>query len=132
MKRAAALLAMALALAGGTAAQAEKLTVALSTPSIQINSNFTGTNVTIFGVIERDAGTVARAAPYQVAQVQALRRDPDAMFLWLEKARTSKDGALENLLIDPIILRYRSDPRLAAFCARIGLPSPLHSQTRGI
>ena len=35
------------------AAWAEKLTVAVSTPEIQINSNFTGTNVTVFGVIDR-------------------------------------------------------------------------------
>lgn len=96
--------------------------------ALQIGPDRAAADAALKTLIDRHAD----AAPYQVAQVQALRRDPDAMFLWLEKARTSKDGALENLLIDPIILRYRSDPRLAAFCARIGLPSPLHSQTRGI
>lgn len=71
-------------------------------------------------------------APYQIAQAQALRRDPEAMFHWLDRAKVDRDSALESLLIDPIMMRYKSDPRMAAFCARIGLPSPLHSQTRGI
>jgi len=29
---------------------------------------------------------VAAAAPYQIAEVYALRRDPDAMFKWLDRA----------------------------------------------
>ena len=48
-------------------APAEQLTIALSTPEVKINSNFTGTAVTIFGVIERDSATVGRAAGYQIA-----------------------------------------------------------------
>ena len=96
--------------------------------ALQIGPDRTAADAALQTLIDKHGDS----APYQIAQAQALRRDPDAMFVWLEKARTSKDGALENLLIDPIILRYRHDPRLAAFCAKIGLPSPLQSQTRGI
>ena len=96
--------------------------------ALQIGPDRTAADAALQTLIDKHGDS----APYQIAQAQALRRDPDAMFVWLEKARTSKDGALENLLIDPIILRYRHDPRLAAFCAKIGLPSPLLSQTRGI
>ena len=31
-----------------------------------INSNYTGTAIAVFGAIERDAQTVARASPYDV------------------------------------------------------------------
>lgn len=47
--------------------QAESLTVALSTPQIGIDSNFDGAPITIFGVIERDAQTVPRGGPYEIA-----------------------------------------------------------------
>jgi uncharacterized protein (TIGR02186 family) len=50
-------------------AAAESLTIALSTTEVRINSNFTGTGLTIFGVIERDAATVGRNEAYQVAAV---------------------------------------------------------------
>jgi hypothetical protein len=28
------------------------------------------------------------------------------------------------LLYDPFILRYKDDPRFAAFCRKVGLPAP--------
>jgi len=71
-------------------------------------------------------------APYQIAQAQALRRDPDAVFQWLEHAYVVRDGSIEMLLVDPMIMRYRNDPRMAALSLRLGLPVPETSQTRGI
>ena len=71
-------------------------------------------------------------AAYQVAQVQALRNDADAAFEWLEKAHATRDPGIGNLLIDPLVMRYKTDPRLAAFCAKVGLPAPANSQTKGI
>jgi uncharacterized protein (TIGR02186 family) len=95
------LLALLAALAMAGPAWAEKLTVALSTPSIQINSNFTGTNVTIFGVIERDSGTIARAAPYEVAalilgppETVVARRKDRFLGVWV-------NGASETLVSAP-------------------------------
>jgi TolB-like protein/Tfp pilus assembly protein PilF len=64
----------------------------------------------------------SRGAPYQIAEVYALRRDPDNMFKWLDRAWTSHDPGIGYLLMDPIILRYRDDPRFAAFCKKVGLP----------
>src|SRR6476660_1229225 len=58
---------MLIAPLGGRAA--ERLTIALSTPEIKIDSNFTGASVTVFGVIERDLATVAQTAGYQIAVV---------------------------------------------------------------
>lgn len=71
-------------------------------------------------------------AAYQVAQVQALRNDADATFEWLQRARDTRDPGVGNTLIDPLVMRYKTDPRLAAFCKSVGLPSPTRSQTKGI
>jgi uncharacterized protein (TIGR02186 family) len=108
------LLALLAALAVPATARAEKLTVALSTPGIQINSNFTGTNVTIFGVIERDAGTVARAAPYEVATIilgppetVVARRKDRFLGIWV-------NGASETIVAAPTFYSLATSAGLAA------------------
>jgi TolB-like protein/Tfp pilus assembly protein PilF len=65
----------------------------------------------------------ADVSPYQIAETYALRRDPDNVFRWLERAWTSRDAGLGLMLSDPIILRYKDDPRFAAFCRKVGLPT---------
>jgi uncharacterized protein (TIGR02186 family) len=56
-------LILLLSLAG---AQAETLITSLSNHRVLINSNYTGTQIAVFGAIERDAQTVARATGYDV------------------------------------------------------------------
>jgi hypothetical protein len=34
------------------------------------------------------------------------------------------------LLFDPFILRYKDDPRFAAFCRKVGLPVPGETSAR--
>ncbi|MEO8811190.1 MAG: tetratricopeptide repeat protein [Rhodanobacter sp.] len=65
----------------------------------------------------------ADAAPYQIAESYALRRDPDQMFQWLYRAWASRDPGIRFLLFDPFILRYQHEPRFAAFCHKVGLPT---------
>jgi uncharacterized protein (TIGR02186 family) len=65
--------AICFAIAG--TAQAEELTIAISTPEVRIDSNFTGTTITIFGVIQRDAATISRTAGYDVVTLAAGPRD---------------------------------------------------------
>lgn len=50
-------------------ARAESLVAALSSDVVRIESNFTGTEIVVFGEIVRDAATVARAEPYDLAIV---------------------------------------------------------------
>jgi TolB-like protein/tetratricopeptide (TPR) repeat protein len=69
------------------------------------------------------SATQAKVAPYQIAEVYALRHDPDDMFKWLERAWTVRDPGISYLLYDPFILRYRADPRFTAFCKKVGLPT---------
>jgi serine/threonine-protein kinase len=53
----------------------------------------------------------------------ALRRDPDNMFKWLERARANRDYSVQLLLTDPAILRYQHAPRFAALCKEVRLPT---------
>jgi TolB-like protein/DNA-binding winged helix-turn-helix (wHTH) protein/Tfp pilus assembly protein PilF len=69
--------------------------------------------------------TWAKTSPYLVAQAYALRGDFDGTVDWLERAPT---GDLLFMLSDPIILRARDDPRLVAFCKKVGLPPPATSE----
>ncbi|MGH8192071.1 MAG: hypothetical protein ACREP2_11555 [Rhodanobacteraceae bacterium] len=61
---------------------------------------------------------------YQIADLYAVRKDPDNMFKWLDRAWANRDPGIASLLYDPLILRYRNDPRLAAYCEKVGLPTP--------
>ncbi|MBS0456619.1 MAG: tetratricopeptide repeat protein [Proteobacteria bacterium] len=60
---------------------------------------------------------------YQIAEVYALRQDPDNAFVWLDRAWANRDPGIGLLLFDPFILRYRHDPRFAAICKKVGLPN---------
>lgn len=93
MKRTAARLALALALALlGMPAQvcAERLVVSLSTHLVQINSNFAGAELLLFGSIERDAATVARRGGYDIVvtvkgppETVVTRRKERVLGLWV-------------------------------------------------
>jgi hypothetical protein len=62
--------------------------------------------------------------PYDVAQVYAMRGDADKTFEWLDQAWNYRDPSVRNLLYDPFIGRYKSDPRFVAYCRKVGLPAP--------
>ncbi len=49
-----------------SAAHGEGIVTMLSTNSVEITSNYTGTEIAIFGAIERDATTILRGTPYEV------------------------------------------------------------------
>lgn len=85
--------ALAVLLASGGPAAAESLVVALSADNVKINSNFTGTGITVFGAIERDAETVSRSGDYDVAIVMrgppetvVTRRKDRLAGIWINRA----------------------------------------------
>jgi TolB-like protein/Tfp pilus assembly protein PilF len=96
---------------------AQDITLAIAR---QIGPDRSAADAALKTVIEKDAGV----APYQIAWVYALRNDADETFAWLDRAWTSRDPGIGYLLYDPIILRYKDDPRFAAFCRKVGLPAP--------
>ncbi|MDP2480221.1 MAG: tetratricopeptide repeat protein [Candidatus Palauibacterales bacterium] len=61
---------------------------------------------------------------FGIAEIYALRREPDPAFAWLDRAWRQHDPGISGFLADPFLLRYRDDPRYAAFCRKAGLPPP--------
>ena len=66
----------------------------------------------------------AVSGPFQIAAVYGLRKEPDKMFEWLDRAYTERDSGLTQLLVTPFILTYKNDPRFAAFCQKLKVPVP--------
>jgi uncharacterized protein (TIGR02186 family) len=65
--RLAAMVVVLLALlAGPRVSDAQEMVVTLSTREVAITSNFTGAEITAFGLIERDSRMATRAAPFDV------------------------------------------------------------------
>ena len=86
----------------------------------QIGTEHSTADAALRKVIDRDTGTSA----YQIAEVYALRNDANETFAWLDRAWSNRDGGIAQLLFDSFILRYKEDPRFAAFCRKVGLPVP--------
>ncbi|MDE2272441.1 MAG: hypothetical protein KGJ94_10745 [Xanthomonadaceae bacterium] len=87
--------------------------------ALQIGSNRKAADAALQSLIARHAGD----SSYQIADAYALRRDPDSVFKWLDQAWANRDNGIQYLTYDPLILRYRHDPRFAAFCKKVGLPT---------
>ncbi len=86
----------------------------------QIDNDRSAADAALTTLIEKYAGMAA----YQIAQVYALRDDANATFKWLDRAWINRDAGIQYLLFDPFILRYKDDPRFAAYCRKVGLPLP--------
>ena len=86
----------------------------------QIGGDRSAADATLRTLIEKDAGTSA----YTISEVYALRNDAKATFEWLDRAWSNREWGIASLLYDPFILRYKDDPRFAAFCRKVGLPVP--------
>jgi uncharacterized protein (TIGR02186 family) len=65
-------------------ARAETMITSLSTHRLQITSNFTGSEIVLFGAIERDAQTISRPGGYDMAVIV---RGPRAMMVTRQKTR---------------------------------------------
>jgi tetratricopeptide (TPR) repeat protein len=57
----------------------------------------------------------------QIAEVYALRKEPEKMFEWLEHAWATHDSGVSTLLSDPFLRAYKDDPRFIAFGQKIGV-----------
>jgi TolB-like protein/Flp pilus assembly protein TadD len=87
--------------------------------ALQGGDDHAAADAAVKSLIEKSADGSA----YQIAEVYGLRKDPDSMFTWLDRAWDTRDSGIGRLLTDPFILRYRNDPRFAAFCKKVGLPA---------
>jgi uncharacterized protein (TIGR02186 family) len=125
VRRLATALGLLVLFAIGGEANAEHLTVALSTPEVRINSSFTGVPITLFGVIERDAQTISRSGEYQVAvsilgppQSIIARRKDRILGVWANSTsetilaapsfyQVSSTGAIADLGSETLLKRLR-------------------------
>jgi uncharacterized protein (TIGR02186 family) len=62
-------LALVVVMAMPSPAAAERLVTALSHDSVSISSNFTGLDIALFGMIERDGQTISRSSSYELVVV---------------------------------------------------------------
>jgi uncharacterized protein (TIGR02186 family) len=89
----AVLAAVPMALLAATGVRAERLTIAVSTPAVQITSNFSGVAVTVFGVIEGGSDQVFLEGGYDAAvtvtgppQTVVERRKDRVFGIWANQA----------------------------------------------
>lgn len=86
--------ASAIACASVSAARSERLTVSLSTHRVQIESNYTGAELVLFGVIERDGQSVGRPGPFDVVvtvrgprETVTVRRKEPTGPVWINRSQ---------------------------------------------
>jgi TolB-like protein/Flp pilus assembly protein TadD len=89
------------------------------TLALQIGTDRAAADAALKNAIDKYSSNDA----YQIADIYAVRKDPDNMFKWLDRAVANRDAGVELLLFDPLILRYQHDPRFAVFCKKVGLPT---------
>lgn len=110
------IVATALLIAGLAPAAAERLVTSLSTHQVMISSNFTGTELVLFGSIERDASTVPRRGGYDLVvtvigprEGMVTRRKSRFLGIWTNTQSYTFDRApsylavLSNRPLDAII-----------------------------
>jgi hypothetical protein len=57
--------------------------------------------------------------------VYAMRGDADNAFAWLDRAVATRDPGVATLYELPwLVPALRKDPRMAALCRKLGLPTP--------
>jgi hypothetical protein len=59
------------------------------------------------------------------------RGPPAKAFEWLDRTPANRDSGIQNLLFDSFLLRYKDDPRFAAFCKKAGLLAPSRREKSG-
>ncbi|HEY8009549.1 MAG TPA: winged helix-turn-helix domain-containing protein [Rudaea sp.] len=74
----------------------------------------------------------AKSNTYAIARVHALRGNADKTFEWLQRDWDGRGTAVYSALADPLLLRFRDDPRFAEYCRKAGLPPPSESEALGI
>ena len=93
----------------------------------QIGPDRAAADATLAALLQDKA--FAESHAYRIAQVYALRDDAGHAVEWLQRTPANR---FLFLLADPILLNVRDDPRLIAFCEKIGLPSPQTSEALSI
>ena len=95
-----------------------------TTMAAQIGSD----RATADGMLAKFSAAHANEAAFQIAEMYALRKQPDPMLEWLVRARKQRDPGVGALFLSPSLMDYRRDPRLIAFTESVGLPRPARTE----
>lgn len=105
-RRAAIALAVIACIFAAPAARAERLVSSLSTHQVLIASNFTGTEIVLFGSVERDAATATRRGGYDLVvtvtgpREQVVARKKERVFgIWTNAASRNFNSAPAYLAV---------------------------------
>lgn len=93
----------------------------------QAGSDRAAADAALEAYINQYGKTPSNFLPVQVgiADLYAVRKQPDAMFQWLQRGVARHDfNTMLALLPDTLLLPYQHDPRFAALCKQLGLPVP--------
>lgn len=122
------------------AARAETLAASLSTSRVAITSNYTGASIVVFGAIEKDAQTIARAGSYDIV---VMVRGPRAAIvvrekgpmgpIWLNRAQRRFNDVplylaalssrpIEQVTTDPLRARLKAGLRAVAYAPEAAAP----------
>ena len=95
--------------------------------ALQLGNDRTAADAALKSYIDQ----YGKTTPYTVAQVYAVRRQPDAMFEWLQHGAAQHDLTMMLTVYgDPLLRPYHGDPRLKAFFKQVGLPAPSTAATK--
>jgi uncharacterized protein (TIGR02186 family) len=118
-------LLIAFLLASMPGARAETLIASLSTSRVLISSNYTGSSIVVFGAIERDAQTIARASGYDAVvtvrgprETLMVREKRKVGPIWINRAEQRfpdvpafvavlSSGPIETITTEPLRRRLR-------------------------
>jgi tetratricopeptide (TPR) repeat protein len=74
-----------------------------------------------------------KIAPGLIAEVYAYEGDLDQAFAWLDRAVQARDPTAATVYEAPMDLTaLHEDPRFAAFCRKVGLPTPAEVAARRV
>jgi TolB-like protein/Flp pilus assembly protein TadD len=90
------------------------------TNALQIGNDQIAADAALKSVIDH----YGKTAGYLIARAYAVRKDPNKVFEWLDRAWGNRENNVCIVYYDAFILRYKDDPRFAAFCRKVGLPTP--------
>ena len=135
MTRRLSLPAAVLGLFLATAARAETLVFEPSQKRVEITSNFSGTTVTVYGTVERDAATVGRSGDYEVAimlvgpeRSVVTRRKDRVLGIWVNRdSRTYQAPSFYAVATTRPIAEMASLPVLKA--SQVGLEALILPET---
>lgn len=98
--------------------------------ALQIGNDRAAADAALRRLVETEGQATGDA--YGIARIYALRGDAGGTFEWLRRDRERDDTGAHHVLSEPLLLRFRDDPRFATYCREAGLPPPSGSEALGI